>query len=209
VHELRVPDGPHALELRVREPHVRLYGMVMEREQPGVVVDALTLIGAFVRVMLHYDREHVRRQVALREPDLLLFWLGDNDSTSNSVRFDRDRFVADYTEAIARARAGRPDASCLVMSVLDSAENVDGVPTTLPRIRRVVEAQREVATRSGCAFFDAFSAIGGENTMRRWHGASPRLVEADYTHLTVPGSRVVGTLLYKAMMKSYDDWLAR
>lgn len=207
VHDVRVPEGPHSLELRVTDGDVRLYGVVMESDPPGVVVDGIPLIGAFTRVLLNFDAEHWAGQIAQREPDLLAFWLGGNDSVSESVAFRPEQYVENYTQVLRNARAGRPEASCLVVSVLDSAERVEGRVRSLQRIPRVVEAQREAALAAGCAFFDAYEATGGMGTMRRWARASPRLVSVDYRHLSSEGALVFANLLYKAMLQGYDDWL--
>jgi hypothetical protein len=209
-HELTAPDGPHTLTVQAAEPETfRGYGVVLERDGPGVVVDSLQLVGAFARVLRNFDPPHWQRQVRERGVDLLVFWLGGNDSVSRSVPFVRDAFVRDYTQVIKTARGGRPKASCLVVSVLDSADKVDGQVRSRRRVPDVVAAQEEVASATGCAFLNAYEAVGGHGTVRRWYHASPRLVTGDYRHLTEAGARVVGTLFHKALLKGYDDHLAR
>src|SRR5690606_31534348 len=103
-----VADGAHELELRV-DGEARLYGVVMERTTPGVVVDALMLVGAFTRVLGQFDADHWSKQIALREPDLMVFWLGGNDAASHTTLLDPERYVDVYTRAIGTARRGRPD----------------------------------------------------------------------------------------------------
>jgi len=185
-----------------------LYGVVFERGGPGVVVDALMMVGAFARTLLRFDPGHWAGQVAARAPDLLVFWMGGNDAVQDAVGFSRGRFVDGYAAAIATARRGRPEASCLVVSVLDSGERDEvGRARTQPRVPRVVAAQREVAERTGCAFYDLFRAVGGEGTMARWvREASPR-VSGDLKHLTPRGAHHVGHLLERALLRSYDAWL--
>jgi len=204
VHDLRIADGAHRLELAPAGGDLRLYGVVMERERPGVVVDGLMLVGAFTRVLLHFDPDHWRRQVELRQPDLMVFWLGGNDAISRTSGFSRQRYTRQYAEAVRRARRGRPRASCVIMSVLDAAEEVDGAIRTRRRIPRVVRAQRDVARETRCAFFDLFGATGGEGTMRRWRRSSPRLAQGDYKHLTRAGAQEVGQTVYRALMRGYD-----
>jgi hypothetical protein len=209
VHEVRVPGGAHRLNLGVAEGDLQLYGVVMESEGPGVVVDGLSLIGAFTRVLLHFNEAHIRRQVAARAPDLQLFWLGANDAVSRSVPFRRDVFVSNYTRVLRRAQAGRPEASCLVMSIMDKGERVDGrFIRTIRRVPTVVEAQREAALNAGCAFFNVYEAMGGAGTMRRWWRTDPRLVSGDLGHLTGYGSRVVGRLMYLALVQGASEFVA-
>ena len=203
VYTLDVASGEHELELRVEDGEARLYGVAIENDGPGVVVDALMLVGAFTRVLSHFDGDHWAKQIALRETDLLVFWLGGNDAASHTTMLDPEQYADVYATSIAAARAGRPEASCLVVAPLDSRD------ARRNRVSRLVEAQREVALKTGCAFFDAYAATGGAGTMVRWQRTSPRLAETDGKHLTNPGARVVGTLLYQALLRSYDDWLAR
>jgi len=207
-HDLRVPDGAHSLEVGVESGELRLYGVVMEREGPGVVVDGLMLVGAFTRVLGNFDGAHWRAQMAMREPDLVVFWVGENDVISRTTGFDPEAYTEGYAQSLARWRPPGSPASCLVMSVLDSGESVDGAVQSVRRVPRVVAAQRAAARRAGCAFLDAYEAMGGRESVRRWLDARPRLVSGDYRHLTPEGARIVSMLLRSALLAGYDDFLA-
>lgn len=200
VHELRVPDGQHSFEVAVGERNLRLYGVVLEREGPGVVVDAVALIGARVARLLRFNADHWRRQVELRQPDLLVFWLGGNNATARG--WNRSNFIRDYGQAIANARAGRPEASCLVASITDIGERGSG--DTLERVPQVVEAQGEVARAQRCAFLDLHSAMGGAGTIHRWYRSSPRLATPDFRHLTPAGAQRVGGYFHDAIIAGYE-----
>ena len=67
--------------------------------------------------------------------------------------------------------------------------------------------QRRVAKQEGCAFFSIFDAMGGEGSMGRWYRAQPKLGWADLAHTTREGSRVLGSLFYKSLMKGFADYL--
>ncbi|MEM7448088.1 MAG: GDSL-type esterase/lipase family protein [Myxococcota bacterium] len=206
--EIPVPGGSHTLKIGVDEGRLKLYGVVMEGDGPGVVVDGLMLIGAFTRVLLNFDSDHIAEQVRQRGSDLLVFWMGANDAVSTSVPYERDEYVRRYATILERFRRARADLSCIVMSVLDKGVRNHGRIRTRDRVPDLVDAQREAARTAGCAFFNTYEAIGGAGTMRRWYRHQPRLVTADLGHLTAPGSRIVGTLFYKALVKGYGDWLA-
>jgi lysophospholipase L1-like esterase len=206
VHELRMPRGAHEVTVQVGEGRLRVYGVTLENDGPGVVVDGVMLIGASVRVGLNFDETHIATQVRQREPDLLIFWLGGNDVISRF--FTPDRFREDYDELIRRFQAGRPEASCLVVSVLDMGQMEEGRIRTRAYVGAVVDTQEQVARDRGCAFFNLYEATGGRGTMNRWYNSNPRLAVSDYSHLTEIGARVVGTLIRRALLKSYDDWLA-
>lgn len=203
VAELRVPPGPHTFWVRVGEGALRLYGAVMENDGPGVVVDGLSMIGASVLMMDNFDGAHLSKQVALRSPDLLVFWLGGNDVPAK--RFRREYFVERYGRMIARARRGRPEASCLVLSVLDKGHYHNGRVRSRHFTLPVIEAQQAVARQQGCAYYNLFEAQGGEGSAGRWHRQSPRLVVADYMHLTGAGARHVGDMITDAILRGYQN----
>jgi len=71
---------------------------------------------------------------------------------------------------------------------------------------QLVALQAKLAAENGCAFFDTFEAMGGPGTMGRWYMAEPRLVSADFIHPMPTGARIVGTLLYQALMDGFNRY---
>src|SRR5690606_23010033 len=110
VEVVEVEDGTHELTIRAvgdddgqggRED-LRLYGVALERDGPGVVVDGLSLIGAFTRVLRLWDREHIQTQVRQRDPKLLVFWMGANDAVSETVAFQEEQYARHYRGILRR-----------------------------------------------------------------------------------------------------------
>ncbi len=205
IHEVRVSPGEHEIVVRPREGQLRLYGVVLENEGPGVVVDALTLLGISTRQLVNFDLDHLSTQFRQRESDLVIFWLGGPDAMRTG--FTREGFVERYGEVIGHVRRGRPEASCLVVSTLDKAYEFNGRVRSRRRVAEVVAAQEAVARARGCAFFDLYSATGGEGTLARWDRERPRFVAPDLTHLTLAGARHVASLLERALLRGFDDFL--
>ncbi len=207
VWRVQLPDGPHQLDLRVTSGRPFLYGVVLEREGPGVVYDSLGLVGARARRLLFFDPEHIHRQMELRRPNLIVLGFGGNEA-SDRIGGEGRRYEDDFLKVIERMRAGRQGVGCLVVAPLDQARRDErGRIRTMPTIPVIVAAQRRAAKRAGCAFYDTFSAMGGEGAMRRWYRVRPRLAMGDFRHATPKGYEVIGNLLYKAMLKGFDKWL--
>jgi hypothetical protein len=83
--ELRVPDGPHELELQTLAGESRLFGVVLERDGPGVVLDALGVQGARIRFLDKQDDAHWAEVLRWRAPDLLVYEFGANESGDGFV----------------------------------------------------------------------------------------------------------------------------
>jgi lysophospholipase L1-like esterase len=163
------------------------------------------LIGARGRRLALFDEAHLARQVALRGTDLLVFWMGGNDVSSEY--FNRDLFVRDYGAGIDAARAERPEVSCLVVSVMDMGQRPGG--RTRRRVPSFVELQRELAFSRGCAFMNFYEAMGGSGTMARWRRRSDPWVSADYSHPTYAGAGEVGELFSRVLLRSLAEHLGQ
>ena len=92
---------------------------------------------------------------------------------------------------------------------LDQAERDQrGRVVTVPVLPKIVAIQRKVALANGCAFFDAFAAMGGPGSMAKWLKMRPKLATSDMRHATPEGYDLIGTLYYKALLKAFADYLA-
>lgn len=205
--KIDLPKGSHSLDLEVLgDGDVRLYGVVMENAGPGVVYDSLGIVGARASRLLNADAAHFAGQVRKREPNLMILAFGGNEADDRKMGMAR--YKETLTKAIKLVRAGRPEASCLLMAPLDQGEvGPRGKVRTMPMIPKIVQAQREVAVAEGCAFFDTFTAMGGNGSMKRWYDARPRLGWGDFRHATPAGYEVIGNVFYKALLKGFSDYL--
>jgi len=207
VYSIEAPDGPHIIEFRYsRGGPVDFYGVVVEREGPGVVYDSLGLVGARANRLLNFDASHIKNQLERRGANLIVLGFGGNEASDDRTEGE---FYEDFRKVIEHMRQGREDLGCLVFSPLDQARRERGRIRTLPTIPLIIAAQRRAAFDSGCAFYDTWQAMGGENAMRRWYKARPRLAMGDFRHATPAGYEIIGNMFYKAILAGFADYLAK
>ena len=203
-----VPDGAHEFSVRaLAEGRVRVYGVVLEREGPGVVWDGMALIGSYVRRLSKQDPDHWAAQLQHRDPDLMVFTFGGNDMNMKPYKRNMKTFEDSYADVIQRAKQAKPDTACLIISPVDHGTRKGNTVVSRPIVAPMVESQRKVALREGCAFFDLYSAMGGEGSMGRWY--RKRLGSPDLAHPSARGHKVIGALVYRALMKGYADFRRR
>jgi lysophospholipase L1-like esterase len=204
---VQVPRGAHTLSISATgNGEIRLFGVALESGPAGVEYDSLGVNGAFVGLLANYmDTDHWAEQLRHRNPDLVILNYGTNESQVE--RLPMDQYHRDTVEVIRRIRAALPDASILLVAPMDrGARGQGGQIVTRPTIPRLVNYQRAIAAETGCAFFDTYSAMGGEGTVARWCEARPKLMGGDYTHPTAKGAEVVGNLIYTAITAAYDNY---
>ena len=193
-------DGEHSLEVKVAGGgEARLFGVAMEREVPGVVWDALGVLGGRARMLDVNDDAHWASSLRARDPALVILQYGTNESTDTG--YPVDQYESSLEAVLRQMRTAVPGASCLVVGPLDRAGKGGG--ETLPIIKQLEESQRKVAFKVGCAFWDTFLAMGGDGAMGRWVRAKPQLGSGDFTHPTYAGASILGDLLYSALMSGY------
>jgi lysophospholipase L1-like esterase len=203
VHSVHVADGEARLTVRAMGGGpARLFGVALERDQPGIVYDAL---GSHAAMAVYWQREdppHWKEELALRDPALLVWQFGTNES--DLWKLDRDEYEAALAGLVDELKQSAPGASVIVVSPLDRAESKNGKLSTKPVILDLVAIQRRVALAHSVAFWSTFDAMGGEGSMARWVKASPQLAGGDLTHPTTLGAEVIGDMLSDALVNAYE-----
>ena len=200
----RVPDAPHRFEIRTLSKRpVWLFGLVVERDQPGVVVDTLGINGARARYQLLWDdaiyEEHLRR----RNPDLVVLAYGTNESGDESPIEEYER---DLRAVLKRMRDSAPDASCLLIGPSDRPLQVEErVFEDRSRTAQLVEVQHRVALEHGCGFFDLVAFQGGALSMVQWAANDPAYASQDHIHYTRLGYQRLGEVLLSALLEGMPD----
>lgn len=207
-HTITMDDGPHEMEVRAAGGgKVRLYGVVMERDVPGVVWDGMAQLGAFTSRMLYFDEAHIRDQIAHRDAALLVFMFGGNDLLLSENRLDEYRET--FRKMLQTFRAQQEPPDCLVMSPVDHGIREGQRVIGNPMVEKITAIQREVAFEHGCGFFDTQAAMGGEGSVARWRRSNPPLISGDLAHLTDAGQKVLGHMIYVAIVQRYVEYRKR
>ena len=209
-HRVEVEEGAHRMTIRtVGNGEVRLFGVTLETDRRGVQYDSLGVNGAFIGLLANYiDEQHWAEQLRHRRPDLVIIGYGANESQFE--RLPMDQYERDTKEVIRRVREALPGASIMFVGPMDRGmRGPGGGIITRPMIPRLIAYQRRIAAETGCAFFDTYIAMGGNGTVARWHGSKPKLMGGDLTHPTAQGAETVGTLIYDAIIRAYEEYKDR
>lgn len=202
--EVRVPDGPHLLEMRTKKGETRGFGVVLEREGPGVVLDALGIQGARIRFLDEQSDDHFKSELKWRRPDLIVYQFGANES-ADGYAYSMEDYLQTMKAVISQGKNALPGSSCLIIAAMDRARLQSGVMSSMKIIPLIVEQQEIAARDLDCAFFNTYEAMGGWGSMPKW--VRRGLGQADMTHPSGVGAIRIGTWIYGALMKEYDRFL--
>lgn len=198
-------DENHRVELIARgsDNPIRIFGMSIERDKPGVVIDTLGIPGARASTQLLWNEALQREHMQRRKPNLVVLAYGTNETGDDDQPIEI--YGAALRRVITRIRLSVPDASCLLIGPSDRPVRLeDGTYVDRPRTAQVIATQREVAVQFGCGFFDVVSFMGGPMSMLEWCDGEPPFGASDHVHFTQRGYQAMGNVLHDALMEGYD-----
>ncbi len=200
----RVPDAPHRFEIRTLSKRpIWLFGLAVERDRPGVVVDTLGINGSRARYQLLWDEAIYKEHLQRRKPDLVVIAYGTNESGDESPLPDYER---DLRTVVQRMRDAVPEASCLLIGPSDRPMQVEErVFEDRERTSSLIQIQHRVALEHGCGFFDLVAFQGGALSMVQWAANDPAYASQDHIHYTRRGYQRLGEVLLSALLEGMTE----
>jgi hypothetical protein len=120
-------------------------------------------------------------------------------------KFYEDELVA----IIQRFQAVAPNISVLVISVSDMARKVNGEYVSYETLPAIRIAQKRAAERTGAAFWDLHSAMGGTGAIHAWVAHDPPYAARDFMHFSPSGQLLVAKMLNRELMRQYKRYKQR
>lgn len=209
IHWFEVPRGPHSVTFSYFQPGFRYYGIISELSGPGVVVDNVGLVSSRMRNLDKIGEEHWRDQIRLRDPDLMSFMYGGNAAGESREAFlsHEDEYRESYGGVLSRLEENNPEVDCLIMGVLTRGKREGGRIGIYGAIPEIARTQRSIAEQHGCAFFDQYTFMGGEDGARAWFQNRPQLLGSDLAHPTREGYTEIARAFYTELMHEFARFL--
>lgn len=199
---VHVEEGLHEIALETQgDGPVTLFGLTLEQEGGGVVVDTLGIPGARAKFHSLWNEPLYREHLQRRSPELFVLAYGTNEAG------DEDLSLRDYEqtvrETVRRIQGYLPRASCLLVGPTDRPERQeDGTLAPRAAISAITEVQRKLASELNCAFFDVLKAMGGPMSIVRLTQHDPPLAQRDYVHLNQRGYELLGDALAESLLRA-------
>lgn len=212
--ERKVTVVEHALPVKFEKLVVSLesaegsefFGIALDCNQ-GVALDNVAMRGSSGIEFTKMNAEWLRKQYEMLNVKLIILQFGVN--VVPNVLHDYTFYENMLYKQLKFLKSVAPQADILVVGLSDMARRSGTGYASYPNVPKIRDAQRKAAFRAGCAFWDLYEAMGGEGSMVSWVHNKPPLAGKDYTHFTPKGARLVGEMLYNALMKEYENYKIR
>ncbi|MBR9861342.1 hypothetical protein GYB22_11455 [bacterium] len=178
----------------------KVYGLALDGEH-GVAVDNFPMRGSAALGFDGMNSAFYGRQ--LKEMGVKLIVLQYGVNVIPGILKDYTYYRVMLTKQLEAIKAAYPDVSILVIGPSDMSMNSNGVYVSYPNIPLIRDAMKEAAFSTGCAFWDLYEAMGGENSMRSW--VQGGYAQKDYTHFSFKGAKFVGEMLFEALLEQIQN----
>jgi lysophospholipase L1-like esterase len=178
------PDA--GIEVTTVSGNPEIFGLVVESNAPGLVIDALGINGARFATSLAWDEESWLALVRWRRPALAVIAYGTNEVFDAAAP---EKYGDEIARLIRRLRAAAPDIDCLLAGPTDVGR---GGAEAEDRAAAIDRIEQQTAAQLGCAYFSLYQAMGGANGFEQWLHSAPPLASPDRIHLSAAGYRRLG-----------------
>ena len=183
-----------------------VYGISLDNSW-GLAVDNIPLRGSSGLVFSKTDTVFLKKMYKELNVGMLILQFGGNIIPHNAenYKFYEDFFMRELG-VLKRMLPGTP---IIVIGPSDMSLKENGEYKTYPSLEPVRDAMRTAALQSGCAFWDMYEAMGGENSMPSWVYADPPLAVSDFVHFNHRGASIIGEMFSNAFIYEYNSWLIK
>jgi lysophospholipase L1-like esterase len=176
-----------------------VFGLSLENGKPGVLYHSIGVNGAKYE---HYNAANLfARQTKILHPDLILISLGTNES----VEYPNinKNLLSQVSRLVNSISQNNPEAVFILITPPDAflkkVKPNPGIETVRMQII-------EYAVENGLAFWDMYKVNGGKSSAIEWKMRG--LLRPDGIHFSRDGYAYQGNLLFEAIMKGYNEYVA-
>jgi lysophospholipase L1-like esterase len=178
-----------------------LRGFWVENQLPGLTYVDIGVNGASVPSYLKC--RYLENDLLFVKPDLCIFSIGINDASGSN--FDTALFQQNYKELISRVKSVAPD--CAILFTTNNDSYLKSRRTYYNNTNGLLAQQSFLSLGKyyNTGIWDLFSFMGGLGSMKKWEQEG--LAKKDKVHFTPQGYRLLGDLLYNALLTEYIIYL--
>lgn len=188
-------------------PDALFYAVTMDSDN-GVILDNFSTRGSSGQQLLGIPGSILRKYNDLRKYDLIVLQYGLNVAFEGGI--DYTYYKDGMKHVISHLKKCFPQTSILIVGIGDrETKDENGNLRTMPAVKGLIRSQQMLAAETGVAFWNLFSAMGGEGSMSEMVNSKPAMANYDYTHINFRGGKHIASLLFEALMYGKEQYEKR
>lgn len=188
--------------------NMEVYGISLENKT-GVIVDNISMRGCSGTIFTCIRENSIAPFFSQQNVGLIILQFGGNYVSATTGNTAIEQYRKLLRNQLQMFKKYAPKAKILFIGPADMAASIHGKLQTYPCLENLIKMLREVSNEQGCAFWDMYSAMGGNGSMVKWVKAKPAMGYSDYVHFTPRGAHKMGDMLFNTVKMYYDYYKFR
>ena len=202
-----LPDSTTRASITFSGSH-DVYGIMLDNDK-GVSLDNIAMRGCSGTIFTGISSAQLKDYFTAGNVRLIILQYGGNTVPYMKTEESVSQYRASIERQIQHLKKQAPDAAVLFIGPSDMATNIQGKMQTYKQLPMIVDSLKAAANNAGAAFWDMYSAMGGEGSMVKWVHNTPPLAGSDHVHFTPKGAEEMGGILFESLMLYYDYYKLR
>lgn len=186
-----------AVQTEASQQALAVNGVILQNSEPGVLYHSMGINGAHFS---DYNKTPLFfAQLKQLKPDLVIISLGTNEGAN--IKVTEDETVASVVAMVQGIKSGNPQAGILIVTPADDYFHKKYKNPYLEAVQRSLLKSAELEKVACC---DIYTITGGFGSCTEWRKAA--MLQRDGVHYNKLGYELQGSLLYKALIDSYQKY---
>lgn len=197
---LEISDTTDLFKVKINADSLIGIGVWLENKK-GITFDCMSTRGNSGTTLSRLNKDLAQQLSQYIAYDLIILEFGMNAMSAGQKDFSG--YIHTMENVIAKIRQCYPNTDILIMGIGDRASKRGNEVHTMSNVPIMINAQRHLAQKCRCAFWDTREAMGGEDASVKW--AEQKLVNKDYIHLSYTGGRKLAAEFVKSLKHALND----
>lgn len=197
-----LPDSSSKVSLTL-SGYNDIYGVMLDMDK-GVSLDNVPMRGSGGTIFTSINKQQLKEFYEHENVKLIILQYGGNVVPYTKTGKAISNYKQSIEKQIKYLKDAAPDASILFIGPSDMSTSKNGKMLSYEHLPMLIDSLKAAANDNGAAYWDLYSAMGGENSMSRWVKAKPALAGSDYIHFTPRGADMMGEMFTNALMVYYE-----
>ena len=196
---LTVNEPTDLFEVEVSNKSVKGIGVWLT-DTNGVNVDCMSSRGFSGLTLANVDANISKKLSESIPYDLIVLEFGMNAMSPKQTNFSG--YTKKMESVINHLKATYPNTDILVMGIGDRGKKSGTEVHSMVGVSHLINAQRDMARRTGTLFFDTREAMGGEDAIVKW--VKNGWANTDYIHMNHKGGHELAKPFFKAIESNIE-----
>jgi len=195
---------PESITIKLKgEDSPDIYALSFESKR-GIIMDNIAMRGSSGLIFTKMDKQLLKKMFEHLHVNLIILQYGGN--VVPYIKGKSKFYGKSFYNQLLRLKSIVPEVPILVIGPADMSIKEKDYYVTNPVLPKVRDVLKEASFKAGCAYWDMYEAMGGNNSMPSWVFANPPLASSDFIHFNHRGARLIAEMFYNALLYEYNQY---